>query len=150
MKRFGISIIGCLIIFSCAGQRPENIGASIGRLTGCPAKPNCVSSQAADNEHAIAPFRYHGEKKDAFNRLKKIIASFERMTIVAENDRYLHIECTSSIMRFIDDLEFSFLEEKEIHVRSASRIGYYDFGANRKRVEKLRKLFATQLTSIEK
>ena len=114
MKRFVISIIGCLIIFSCAGQRPENIGVSIGRLTDCPARPNCVSSQAADNEHAIAPFRYHGEKKDAFNRLKKIIASFERMTIVAENDRYIHIECTSSIMRFIDDLEFSFLEEKEI------------------------------------
>ena len=50
MKRFVISIIGCLIIFSCAGQRPENIGVSIGRLTDCPARPNCVSSQAADNE----------------------------------------------------------------------------------------------------
>jgi len=32
-------------------------------------------------------------------------------------------------------------EEKIIHVKSASRTGYSDLGANRKRVERLRRAF---------
>lgn len=47
------------------------------------------------------------------------------------------------VFRFVDDVEFYFPEttSKEIiiHVRSASRIGYSDFGVNRKRIEDIRK-----------
>ncbi len=41
---------------------------------------------------------------------------------------------------FIDDVQF-LADEKAgvIHVRSASRIGYWDLGANRKRIENIRK-----------
>ncbi len=141
MKSLGISVIVCMIIFSCAGQRPENLGIDNGRLKDCPSKPNCISSQAEDEKHVLTPFRYQGEKKAAFERLKKIILSFERMTIVAENDNYFHIEYKSKIMGFVDDLEFFFPKEKIIHIRSASRIGYSDLGVNRKRVEYLRELF---------
>ena len=144
MKSLGISVIACMIFFSCAGQRPENLGIHKGRLTDCRSKPNCVSSQAADEKHALTPFRYQGEKKAALERLKKIILSFERVTIVAENDNYFHIECKSKIMGFVDDLEFFFPKEKIIHVRSASRIGYSDLGVNRKRVEHLRELFTSK------
>jgi len=70
MKSLGISVIGCMIIFSCAGQKPENLGIHNGQLTDCPSKPNCFSSQAVDEEHAITPFRYQGQKKAAFERLK--------------------------------------------------------------------------------
>jgi uncharacterized protein (DUF1499 family) len=149
MKRLGVSLIGCMMIFSCAGQRPANIGIHSGRLADCPSKPNCVSSQAADEDHAVAPFRYQGGKKAAFKRLKKIVESFERSTIVAESDNYLHVECKSTIMRFVDDVEFYFPKKKVIHVRSASRLGYSDFGVNRKRVEQLRKLFAAELTDVQ-
>ena len=141
MKSLGISVIVCMIIFSCTGQRPENLGIHNGRLKDCPSKPNCISSQAEDEKHVLTSFRYQGEKKAAFERLKKIILSFERMTIVAENDNYFHIECKSKIMGFVDDLEFFFPKEKIIHIRSASRIGYSDLGVNRKRVEYLRELF---------
>lgn len=144
MKRVGILIVGCWMMFSCAGQRPENSGIHNGRLADCPVKPNCVGSQAADKDHALSPFMYQGEKKAAVNRLKKIIVSLENMTIVTETGNYLHIECKSAIMGFVDDLEFYFPDEKLIHVRSASRIGYSDFGVNRKRVEKLRELFAAE------
>jgi len=47
-------------------------------------------------------------------------------------------------MGFVDDLEFYFSKENVIQVRSASRLGYSDFGVNRKRVEKLRELFAAK------
>jgi len=55
---------------------------------------------------------------------------------------YIHAEFRSSIFRFIDDVEFSFPTDKNIiHVKSASRKGYYDFGANRRRAERLRVTF---------
>ncbi len=144
MKRLGIFVIGCMMIFSCAGQQPERSGVRNGRLTDCPSSPNCVSSQAVDEKHMVLPFHYQGEKDSAFTRLKKIIASLKGMTIVEETDNYLHIECKSEIMGFVDDLEFFFPDENIIHVRSASRLGYTDFGVNRKRVERLRELSALE------
>jgi uncharacterized protein (DUF1499 family) len=42
-------------------------------------------------------------------------------------------------MRFVDDVEFRYDAAAEVvHVRSASRIGRSDLGANRKRIEALR------------
>jgi len=149
MRRLGVSVIGCMMFFSCAGQRPANIGIHNDRLADCPSKPNCVSSQAAEEDHAVAPLRYQGEKKAAFKRLKKIVDSLERSTIVAESDNYLHIEFKSAIMGFVDDVEFYFPKEKVIHVRSASRLGYSDLGVNRKRVEQIRKLFAAELDAAQ-
>lgn len=150
MKQLGISVISCVIMMSCAGQRPINLGAHSGKLMDCPTSPNCVSSQAADKDHQIAPFRYEGAKEDAFARLKKVVASYERATIIEERADYLRAEFRSAIMGFVDDVEFYFPDEKVIHVRSASRLGYSDFGVNRKRVEKLQKLFEAESTGETK
>ncbi|OGQ90023.1 MAG: hypothetical protein A2464_07710 [Deltaproteobacteria bacterium RIFOXYC2_FULL_48_10] len=150
MKQIGVLIIGGLMMFSCAGQRPENSGVQNGRLPDCPTSPNCVSSQAADDRHGLPPLQYQDEKKAAFKRLKKIITSIKGNTIVSETNDYLHIECKSKIMGFVDDLEFFFPDERIIHVRSASRLGYSDFGVNRKRVEHLRELFISESTDTRK
>jgi uncharacterized protein (DUF1499 family) len=149
LKLFAISIIGSMMFFSCVGQRPVNLGIHNSRLTDCPTKPNCVSSQAIDENHATVPFMYQGKKEAAFKHLKKAIESFKKITIIVEKDNYLHVEFKSAIMGFIDDVEFYFPEEKVIHVRSASRIGYSDFGVNRKRVEQLRERFVASLTSVQ-
>jgi len=61
-------------------------------------------------------------------------------TAVKEGN-YLRIECTSKIMRFVDDLELK-IEGDQLIVRSESRVGYSDFGVNRKRAEQLRSLLA--------
>lgn len=144
MKALGILIIVCMMFSSCAGRQPENLGINKDQLRDCPEKPNCVSSQAQDEAHSLPVFRYQGDKKAAFKRLKAIVTSMDGMTLITENDTYLHIECKSAVLGFVDDLEFYFSEENVIQVRSASRLGYSDFGVNRKRVEKLRELFAAQ------
>ncbi|MBW2641103.1 MAG: DUF1499 domain-containing protein, partial [Deltaproteobacteria bacterium] len=47
--------------------------------------------------------------------------------------------------RFIDDLELYFNSSNGIiSIRSASRVGYWDFGANRRRVELLRSELRTK------
>lgn len=63
-----------------------------------------------------------------------------RTDVVTATDAYLHAECRSPILGFVDDLELSLRpREAQIQVRSASRVGYSDFGVNRRRVEDLRK-----------
>jgi len=43
------------------------------------------------------------------------------------------------LLRFVDDLEFQYSPDEDvIHMRSASRLGYSDFGTNRKRLESIR------------
>ncbi|HSA78911.1 MAG TPA: DUF1499 domain-containing protein [Nitrospirota bacterium] len=123
----------------CTGGRPANLGVSDGRLAPCPSSPNCVSSQSTDNEHAVEPFLYSSSTPEAIAGLRKIILQMKRTKIVSETNNYLHAEFASAIWRFVDDVEFSFDDHaKLIQVRSASRLGYSDFGVNRKRVEAIR------------
>ena len=59
---------------------------------------------------------------------------------MVSTDTYLKAECTTMVFRFVDDLELLVdTDEEVIHVRSASRIGTWDLGVNRRRVESLRR-----------
>ena len=110
-----------------------------GKLRACPASPNCVSSDATDPEHRVEPIRLVGSPEQAFAKAREIVSGWPRTQIVSEAPGYLHAECKSRIMRFIDDLELALRAERaEIAVRSASRVGYSDMGVNRRRVERLR------------
>jgi uncharacterized protein (DUF1499 family) len=116
------------------------------RLDPCPSSPNCVSTQAQDEGHAIAPFRYRKSRAEAKEALKEVIRSLPRTKLVEEDETYLHYEVTSLLFRFVDDVEFLFDDEtKTIHFRSASRTGYGDLGVNRTRMEQLRSLGERQL-----
>lgn len=115
---------------------PEEVAR---RLHPCPSSPNCVSTQAQDEGHAITPFRYRKTRAEAKEALKEIIRSLPRMKLVEEDEVYLHYEATSLLLRFVDDVEFLLDDEtKTIHFRSASRTGYGDLGVNRKRMEQVR------------
>jgi len=106
------------------------------RLKRPPSSPNCVHSGAEPRrpEQAIAPF-----EGVTLADIKAALSSWPRTELVDEADDYLHYVVTTALFRFKDDLEFERAEDGElVHVRSASRVGYSDLGANRKRVEKLR------------
>ena len=121
-------------------QSAENF--VVRQLPPCPQSPNCVSSQSTDPEHFIEPLKYQGALDEAKARLKQAITALPRTRIMEDEPTYLRAECTSLIFRFTDDLECAFDDTtKVIHVRSASRIGYSDLGANRKRIETVRQLF---------
>lgn len=116
------------------------------RLDPCPSSPNCVSTEAQDSGHSIAPFRYGKSKAEAKESLKAVIRSLPRTKLVGEEESYLHFEFTSLLLRFVDDVEFLFDDElKTIHFRSASRTGHSDLGVNRKRMEEIRSLVAGML-----
>jgi uncharacterized protein (DUF1499 family) len=138
-KRF-LAICGASMLFlHCAGRRPVDLGITDGKLAACPDSPNCVSSRSADEEHGIGPLAWEASPSEAVAKLKEIILSMERTTIITETDSYLHAEFKSATWGYVDDVEFQIDgESKVIHVRSASRLGYGDFGVNRKRIEAIR------------
>ena len=109
------------------------------KFSPCPDSPNCVSSQGVDNAHYIEPLQYAGSLVDARQQLIDMLESKKRVRLVKVETDYVHAEFRSRIFQFVDDVEFYFPpEESVIHVKSASQSGYYDFGANRRRVEWLR------------
>lgn len=119
---------------------------NIRTLSPCPSSPNCVSTQAADESHAIAPFPYKKSRAEAKEALKAVCATLPRTKLVDEDEAYLHYEFTSLLLRFVDDVEFLFDDAtKTVHFRSASRTGYSDFGVNRQRMEQLRALVEGKL-----
>ncbi|MBW2248142.1 MAG: DUF1499 domain-containing protein [Deltaproteobacteria bacterium] len=137
-----------LIVFmvnGCSGKRPDEMGIDPSGLRGCPKSPNCVSSEAKDETHAIEWFRLKGDPNVSWPLIQDEIASMPRWTIVTATDNYIHVECKSRVFRFIDDLELYFNSSNGIiSIRSASRVGYWDFGANRRRVELLRSELRTK------
>jgi uncharacterized protein (DUF1499 family) len=138
--RIVLMALGLLGLVGCAGERPNNLGASAGQLTPCPSSPNCVSSQAADERHRIAPLAFSGDPEAAFARLKRAVSGRSDTTIVDDLPDYLRVELRTIL--FVDDGEFLLDRAKKlIHVRSASRLGYSDLGKNRSRLEEIRRQF---------
>ncbi|WP_201745092.1 DUF1499 domain-containing protein [Aidingimonas lacisalsi] len=123
-------------------KRPSNLGVHHGRLAGCSASSNGVCSQADDNAHYVAPIDPGNRSQhELMSRLRIAIEGCEDVEIVTMQDDYLHAECHSPLLGFVDDLEFLWSDEERVcHVRSASRLGVTDLGKNRARVEKLRML----------
>jgi uncharacterized protein (DUF1499 family) len=111
-------------------------------LPPCPSSPNCVSTQATDSVHGIAPIRYRGTAAEAMRRLVAVIEAMPRATITKRDDTSIRAQFRTRFFRFVDDAIFLVDdEEKEIHFRSASRLGYRDFGVNRGRMESIRQTF---------
>ena len=74
-----------------------------------------------------------------FEEIKTFIENTPRTQVVEIDGDYLHAEATSKWMKYIDDLEVSFLPESNIlKIRSESRVGESDLGVNQKRVDLLK------------
>ena len=146
MKRFGIEcLLGSFLLFfflsGCTGNRQPNLGVKENRLSPCPSSPNCVSSQSDEERHKIEPIRFTSTSAEAMEKFKRIIRRMKRATAVRETSDYIYVEFRT-FLGFVDDAEFH-LDEKQkvIHLRSASRVGYWDLGINRKRIESIRAEF---------
>ena len=121
-----------IILSSCSGVVP----LTIGQFAKCPEKPNCVSTK-----NSSKPIFYKGSHENAKQNLLLAIKTFGSAKVKKELDQFIHVEFTSNIFRFIDDVEFYLTEQGVIHFRSASRIGYSDLGVNRRRIEMIRIAF---------
>lgn len=129
-------VILAYAVMSATSRRPKTLGLRDGRLAPCPNSPNCVSTQADREHQRMDSIPLTINAAEAMRTLKQVVSTMPRTQIVTADDNYLHVEFTSALFRFVDDVEF-FLdhEQRAIHFRSASRSGHSDFGVNRKRMQ---------------
>ncbi|KAF7825998.1 uncharacterized protein G2W53_017162 [Senna tora] len=153
LKTSEIATIGALFNFS--GKKPEYLGVQKNppALALCPATKNCVSTSEniTDLIHYAPPWTYNPEgrkkpvsREEAMEELIDVIESTtpDKFTpkIVERKEDYVLVEYQYPIFGFVDDVEFWFRPGKNsiVEYRSASRLGNFDFDANRKRIKALR------------
>ena len=113
------------------------------RLRKCPDSPNCVSSENND----IAPIAIGGKSPEAvWAKLQQTITE-QGGRLMEVQPHYLWATFKTPVFGFIDDVEARMdLTDNVIHLRSASRVGYYDFDTNRKRLLNLKAKLQAYLT----
>jgi uncharacterized protein (DUF1499 family) len=132
-----LGIIACLM-FIKNNTMPRNLGVNNGKLAKMPSSPNAVSSQAKNEEKQVAPLSYIEDKSKSKLKIESIIGEYQSAEIITNTENYIHVVFSTSKMRFKDDVEFYFDDEnKVVHYRSASRIGYSDMGMNRARYDEV-------------
>ncbi len=130
------------------GSAPSNLGVKDGRLQPPSPNPNSVSSQAGlwpDHPRlAYARIAPLAGGAATIARLRTLLANWPGATVVTARDDYLYVQFSTRLMKFTDDAEF-WLDPAAgvVQVRSASRLGFGDFGANRQRIEALRARLAS-------
>ncbi len=125
-------IIGGLLFLSSQSKSGAAAGLIDGKLSPCPSSPNCVSSEAGTpDSHRVEPLPLA-----AWDRLPAVIAEMGG-DIIVRDEIYIAAEFRTPLMKFVDDVEFR-KDDTTVHMRSASRVGHSDMGANKKRVEQLR------------
>ena len=132
------------------GTPPTDLGVRDGRLKGLSDTPNVVSSQAAlypnhpQRSYAeIAPLALRGDGPATMARLKTVVQGMAGAQVIRSEPDYLYAQYTSPLMKYVDDVEFWFDPAAQvIQLRSASRLGKRDLGANRKRIEAVRAALA--------
>ena len=73
-----------------------------------------------------------------FDRLRTVLGKREDTTIITVDDSHIRVEFRT-ILGFVDDGLFILdVPNGQIQVRSAARLGYWDMGKNRRRMEGIR------------
>lgn len=147
-----VLLAGQMGLFS--GQQPTHLGVTGGRLTAPSQTNNSVSSQAnLYPEHpqkihaAIAALRWReGGAVASMQALVRALEAQPGITVIEQTPDYVYAQARTRWLGFVDDLEFwANPTTQVIEVRSASRLGQEDLGANRQRVEAIRTAYRKRL-----
>ena len=139
------------------GKPPGDLGVHNNRLKTPSITPNSVSSQAHYYpEHPQAKYAsveafpvLNENAEQSLLRLGGLLNAMRGIKVIKQDKYYLHAECESLKLRFVDDLEMFFdAPNNLIQIRSASRLGRNDFRINRKRVEELRAAYLSTIPSV--
>jgi len=134
MKKSSIVALSALFLSACSQRTETMIDKS---TTVCGDKPNCIST--LDEREAFSAVPFILTESASMEAIAAIAKQLKGAKVVKLDNDYAHIECTSLVFRFVDDLELR-VSENTLIVRSESRTGHSDFGVNKKRVEQLRAL----------
>ena len=125
-------------------QQDSKQSASQSRdLKACGKKPNCASSTSPKDSRHYFPAIKMETPEQTLALWQKLPEIMKKVPLVLQSSKqdYMHFTAHSKLLGFVDDVEFGLFEEEGvIQLRSASRVGYSDLGANKKRLQKIMKL----------
>jgi len=129
------------------GTAPTDLGVREGKLKAPSTRPNSVSSQAAlwpghpqAQAALITPLALQDSDGPAtMAALLQVLRSAPGAVVMKADPDYIYAQFTTALMKYSDDVEF-WLDPVAgvVQVRSASRVGESDLGANRQRIEAIR------------
>lgn len=151
-------------------KKGSPVGLVEARLAPCVQKPNCVCSEYPDDRsHFVLPIDLSLELPNSSDAVEPVlkhtqgdimrIAKDAVITLGGqlqidddkreEHSSYLAATFQSALFGFVDDVELRFDSKYNLlHLRSASRVGHSDFGANLKRIEKLKHIISARLADL--
>jgi uncharacterized protein (DUF1499 family) len=139
-----IVAMGVIVVYMVAKNNltPKSLGVNNGKLAKMPNKPNAVSSQTDEKDKKVEALEFRENLNTSKGKVISAIESYGDAKIIKNENNYIYAVFTTGKMKYHDDVEFYFDEnEKRIHFRSASRIGYSDMGLNRERYNKLKEVY---------
>ena len=156
MELFTLTIVVTIVLvfwfMAMASQEGRAIGLVDGQLARCTEKPNCVCSEYPDDqEHFIEPFVIPEsfENPEQVSLLIKGVLEKAGGEVQIQSNLYLSAIFESRFLGFVDDVEIRIdMSTKRVYLRSASRVGYSDLGANRNRATTIYSLLDKQTASI--
>ncbi|GGH85642.1 uncharacterized protein (DUF1499 family) [Pullulanibacillus pueri] len=127
-------------------------GVIDGKLAACPRTPNCVSSTHTDLNRYMAPIEYDGfTLEEAKKILVEVLGTLPKIEIKKNDGQYIYAEAKTFVFEFFNDVEFYFdEEEKVIHFRSASRLGFADLGTNKRRIQSVVARFYNRIDELKR
>lgn len=120
---------------------PAPAAGDNGELPPCSNTPNCVSTEV-DSQHPayIEPIEARITIEQAQGYLENLGGQ-----ITGNSNNMLQAEFRTRLFGFTDDMMVKLNEaDSTLRIRSSSRVGKSDLGANRKRVEALRQLISSK------
>jgi len=144
-------LVSAIFILSMKSRQAPQLGLQDGKLTPCGPRPNCVCSEYENGgEHGIEALDTANlTPEQAWYLIRKAIDATGG-EIISQDDVYLRAHYTTDILRFTDDLEVrQDTTQRVLHLRSASRVGHSDLGANRQRVQAIQAEFM-RLAALDK
>lgn len=141
-----VIVLAALIVglgFAAARKSAGMVAETVtdGIVPPCSSSQNCVTSEV-DSQHSayIKPIEAQLTIKQLEAHLKALGGQ-----ITSTSESLTQAEFRTRLFGFTDDMVVKLDQnEKLLRIRSSSRVGRSDFGANRERVEALRQLIRSQ------
>ncbi|VAW70751.1 hypothetical protein MNBD_GAMMA09-2468 [hydrothermal vent metagenome] len=161
--KIALIIIAALVVITLAyfiflgfkSHSGKPAGLIKNQLAPCAKKPNCICTEYPnDTSHYTDAIHYTDESvatviQAVKTSIKKTGGVITRLPDTGKQNHYIAANYTSTIFRYIDDFEVRIDNENQrIHIRSASRVGHSDMGANLKRIKRFKNELIQELKSI--
>ena len=140
-------ILACLLLLGRYSRHLPLDQLSQSELAPCPKTANCVCSEhPQDQDHFVEAIDL-SQKPDLIDlsQIAVIVVNMGGEIVIQQSD-YLSATFKSGIFGFVDDFEIRLdHQSKMLHLRSASRVGRSDLGANSRRVVEFKKEFDSRI-----